>query len=142
MTLAAARRIVALTGGVVAAVAVAGLVVFGGPATGRGVERDARRHADLQAIAEAFACHAEAAATPAAPASLAEISPTCLAPSRAAALADPRTGAAYALAYPAPGAVRICAVFERPSSVPPWAPPNFDAPTGCLTAPLPQPQIN
>jgi len=142
MTPAAARRIVALSGGVVAAVAVAGLVVFGGPAAGRSSERDARRHADLQAITEALACHAEAGATPAAPTALAGISAVCLAPGRAAELVDPRTGAAYPLDHPEPGAVRICAGFERPSEVPPWAPPNFDALTGCLTALLPQPRRN
>ncbi len=142
MRRAAARRVVALSGAVVAAVAVAGLVAVGGPAASRSAERDARRHADLQVIAEALACHAGAGATPAAPAALAEVSPACLAPGRAAGLVDPATGAAYPLDHPEPGAVRVCAAFERPAEAPPWTPPNFDAPSGCLTAPLPRPQGN
>lgn len=135
---AAARRVVAASGVLVAAAAAAGLLVFGGPGASRSVDRDGRRLADLQTIAEALVCHAEAGAPPAAPASLAEVSPACLSPGRAAGLVDPATGAPYALDRATPGVARVCAAFERPGAAPRWAPPSFDAPTGCLAALLPR----
>ena len=140
---AAARRVVAASGVLVAAAAAAGLLVFGGPGASRSVDRDGRRLADLQTIAEALVCHAEAGAPPAgappaAPASLAEVSPACLWPGRVAGLVDPATGAPYALDRATPGVARVCAAFERPGAAPRWAPPSFDAPTGCLAALLPR----
>jgi hypothetical protein len=137
MSLARTRRVVAVFGAVVLAAVVGGLVAVGGPDTGRRDRRDAARLDDLRRIGEALACHAEAGATPPRPAGLAEISPACLAPDAIADLADPRTGRAYAIGYPAPDRATVCADFE--AAIPDggaagW--PPFDRDTGCVSVTL------
>ena len=136
-SLARARRHVALSGAVVGLVAALALWQVGGPAASRQQARDARRLDDLQAIAGALDCHARGGHAPGRPAALAEISPACLAPDRAAGLADPATGQPYPLAYPEPGVARICAGFEAPAPERARTPPNFDAAAGCITLGLP-----
>lgn len=108
-------------------IALLGLSVAGGPEANRRERRDQARIAALHEIAEAVACTAAAPGSFAAPASAADIPPACLAPDRARALADPLTGAAHAITYPAPGTVRVCASLEAPAA---------DAESGCVTAPL------
>ncbi|MBP7243008.1 hypothetical protein [Amaricoccus sp.] len=136
MSLGRARRLVTLSGVVVTATAALALWQVGGPETSRQQTRDMRRIDDLQAISGALECHLRGAAQPARPAALAEISPACLAPGRAAELVDPRTGAPYAIAYPEPGLATICASFEGPPVPRPWTAASFDAATGCLSVGL------
>jgi hypothetical protein len=109
MSVARARRLVVLSGVVVAMVAALALWEVGGPEASRQQTRDARRLDDVQAIANALECHLQARAEPARPGALGEISPACLAPARAAELADPLTGEPYGLSYPEAGLARICA---------------------------------
>lgn len=137
MSMARARRQVVLSGIVVGVVAGLALWQVGGPAASRQQARDARRLDDLQAIATALDCHVRGGHAPGRPAALAEISPACLAPDRAAALVDPATGAAYALAYPEAGVARICAAFEAPIPERALMPANFDAGAGCIALGLP-----
>lgn len=138
MTPRRARAVVAVSGVVVAAAAAAALWVFGGPEAQRRADRDAMRLDALSRLAAALNCHAEAGAAPSAPARAGEITAACLAPSEAARLVDPLTGAPYALDYPEPGVVRLCAGFEGAEPLP-WAPPGFDSATGCLTERLAAP---
>lgn len=134
MTPERTRGVVAASGLVVAATAAVGLWVFGGPAESRREERDAGRLGALQQIADALACHVRAEAAP--PADLASVTPGCLSPSEAGRLVDPLGADPYAIEYPAPGLARVCAAFERSGDALPYAPPNFDRETGCLTLPL------
>ncbi|MBP7003595.1 hypothetical protein [Amaricoccus sp.] len=136
MSLARARRLVALSGGVVAVTAALALWQVGGPETSRQQSRDARRVADLEAIAAALDCHFRGGAEPARPADLARLSPACLAPARAAELVDPGSRAPYPISYPEPGLARVCAAFERPAVTRPWTTPSFDAASGCISLAL------
>lgn len=122
-----ARAMVGLVAAAGTVIALLGLSVAGGPEANRRERRDQARIAALHEIAEAVACTAAAPGSFAAPASAADIPPACLAPDRARALADPLTGAAHAITYPAPGTVRVCASLEAPAA---------DAESGCVTAPL------
>lgn len=137
MSLARTRRVVAASGVLIAIVAGVALWQVGGPGEARREARDERRHADLQAVAEAIACHVAQGAEPARPEGLAEIDPACLSPDRAAQLVDPGDGAAYSIGYPAAGSVRVCARFERAHALPRFAPAAFDPATGCLARTLP-----
>jgi hypothetical protein len=137
MTLARARLLVAVFGAVVLAAVVAGLAVVGGPDTGRRDRRDAARLDGLRRVAEALACHAEAAAEPPRPATVAEITPACLAPEAATELTDPRTRAPFRIEHPAAGRATVCAEFEAPvpeARAAGW--PPFDAETGCVSVNL------
>jgi hypothetical protein len=136
MSLAWTRRMVAASGALLTIVAAAALWQFGGPGEARREERDNRRQLDLQAIAEAIACHVAQGAEGEVPARLAEISPACLSPDRAAQLVDPLDGSAYRIDYPAQGTVRICATFEGPPTGPRFVPRSLDHGSGCLTVPL------
>lgn len=133
MSLARARRIVALSGMAVAAVAALALWQVGGPETSRRQTRDLRRIDDLQAISGALECHLRAGTHPTRPTTLAAISPACLAPGRAAALVDPGSGAPYPIAYPEPGLATVCAAFEGPAVPRSWTPGNFDLAAGCIS---------
>ena len=95
MTLARTRLLVAVFGGAVLAAVVAGLLAVGGPNAGRRDRRDSARLDAIHRIADALACHADAAAEPARPATLADLTPSCLAPDAVAGLTDPRSGRAY-----------------------------------------------
>jgi hypothetical protein len=137
MTLARTRLLVAVFGAVVLAAVVAGLVAVGGPDAGRRDRRDAARLDALHRIADALACHAEAAAEPARPVALADLTPSCLAPDAVDGLADPRSGEAYRIGYPEPDRATVCAAFEGP------APDRrfgglgtFDAASGCVSVTL------
>ena len=137
MTLARTRLVVAVFGIAVLVAIVAGLAVVGGPGTGRRDRRDAARTESLRQIADALVCHADAGADPAQPATLAEISPACLAPDTARRLVDPATGAAFPVTYPAPDHATVCADFEAPvpdTRAAGWLP--FDAETGCVSVSL------
>ncbi len=137
MTLARTRLLVAVFGGAVLAAVVAGLLAVGGPNAGRRDRRDSARLDAIHRIADALACHADAAAEPARPATLAELTPSCLAPDAAAGLTDPRSGRAYPIDYPEPDRATVCADFEGP-------PPDhrfggrapFDAASGCVSVAL------
>lgn len=138
MSRARTRLMVILTGLVVAIAVVLGLMLVGGPDTGRRDRRDAGRLTDLRLISQALVCHASGRAQPPAPMSLAEISPACLSADRAADLRDP-SGADYVILRPAPDLVRVCAEFEatsgrRPEFYSGW--PPFDPATGCVGAAL------
>ncbi len=135
MTPARARAAVTLSGVVVAAVAGVALWVFGGPGDARRAERDGRRLDHLSEIVTAVGCHVRAGAAPARPATLAEVTAACLAPTRAAGLVDPLTAGPYRLDYPDARSVRACADLEQ-AEPRPWMGPAFDAATGCLAAPL------
>lgn len=130
MTPARARAAVLVSGAVVAAAVVATLWVFGGPEESRRTERDARRLSHLSALAGALQCHHEVRAEPPQPLRAEDIAPACLAPSEAADLRDPLTGAPYAIAWAADG-LRVCAAFE---GVPPpgWMGQGFDRTSGCI----------
>jgi hypothetical protein len=137
MTLARARLLVAVFGAVVLAAVVAGLAVVGGPDTGRRDRRDAARLDGLRRVAEALACHAEAGAEPARPATLAEITPACLAPDAAPELTDPRTRAPYRIEHPAADRATVCAEFEGAlpdARTAGW--PPFDDEAGCVSVNL------
>lgn len=137
MTLARTRLLVILSGLVVLVVVVAGLAVVGGPDTGRRDRRDAARLDALRQIAAALACHAEAGSGPPGPATLADISPACLASDAGRRLSDPQTGAPYRIEYPTPDRARVCADFEAAvpqSHIAGW--PPFDASTGCVSVSL------
>jgi hypothetical protein len=128
---------VSTVGLVVLAAVALGLSVVGGPEAGRRDRRDASRLAVIRQIADALSCHAQAKAEPAAPAKLAEISPTCLA-GDLSGLADPSTGAAYRIERPEPDLARVCADFERAEAANArdggW--PTFDPTTGCVSVSL------
>lgn len=134
MTLVRARIVVLLSALVALAAIVAALTVFGGPQDARRGARDSERLSDLNAIAAALSCHGAAQAEPAAPATLAEISPACLAPGPAAELVDPQSGDPYRIEQMPDGSARICATFELPDHPPYRTPSNFDAISGCLVA--------
>lgn len=123
-----ARAMVALVAVAGVVVAVLGLSVAGGPEANRRERRDQARIAALHEIAAAVGCEAAGPGPFAAPGSAPALSPACLAPARARALVDPVTGAAYAITYPAPATVRVCAALEAPDA---------GADAGCVTAPLP-----
>jgi hypothetical protein len=137
MTLARTRLMVAAVGAVVLAAVVAGLLAVGGPTAGRRDRRDAARLDAIHRIADALACHADAAAEPPRPMSLAELTPSCLAPDEAAGLTDPTSGRPYPISYPEPDRATVCADFEGP-------PPDgryagrapFDAASGCVSVAL------
>lgn len=138
MTLARTRLVVIAFGLVVLLAVVAGLAVVGGPGTGRSDRRDAARIEALREIADALDCHVRAAAVPAQPSAPAEISPACLSPDAGRRLVDPRTGAPYRIAYPAPGQATVCADFEgRVADGPAGGRRPFDAASGCISASLP-----
>jgi hypothetical protein len=137
VTLARTRRVVIVFGLVVLAAVATGLAVVGGPDTGRRDRRDAARLDALREIAAALACHAEAGAAPPAPATLAEVSPACLAGDASRHLADPQTGGSYRIEHPAPDLARVCADFEAAvpeSRIGGW--PPFDAAIGCVSVTL------
>jgi len=134
VTLVRTRRVVILSGLVVLAAVVIGLAVVGGPDTGRRDRRDAARLDALRQIAGALACHAASGSEPAAPITLAEVSPACLDSTTARRLLDPQTGNPYRIDYPAPDRARVCADFEATMSearIAGW--PPFDASTGCVS---------
>lgn len=139
MSLARTRLIVLLTGILVGLAIVAGMMLVGGPDTGRRDRRDAQRLSDLRIIAEALICHSSGHAEPLRPMALAEITPACLSTDRAGGLRDPGTGAAYRIARPDPLLATVCADFEHAGgraaeAYPGW--PPFDPATGCVTATL------
>lgn len=136
MTLAGTRLLVLGFGVIVALAIIAGFAVVGGPDSGRRIRQDDARLADLRTIAQALICHSEAAASPPAPASTAEISTACLAPD-AVGLVDPDTVAAFSIVYDNPTHARVCGMFDQPPTgnrASGW--PPFDAGTGCVAVTL------
>lgn len=131
-----ARVSVAVTGLVSAIVLALTFAQVGGPDAGRRDRRDAARLSDMREIAQALICHGGAGATPAAPTSLAGISPGCLSPDDAQRLRDPATGTEYAITWTNARTARVCGVLEDGTRS--WSAgwPPFDAATGCVTAAL------
>lgn len=127
-----------LLAGLAAVLVAAGLWVSGGPAAGRAERRDQAREGDLGAIQGVLAC--ASGAGEALPASLDALNggPDGLCgpvPRRA----DPFTGAPYPYERLGERRYRLCAGFERPELIAPYAysEESFDPATGCREVTLP-----
>jgi hypothetical protein len=134
MSLGRTRLFVAAVGAVCLALSTLSLSRIGGPEATRMERRDRIRLDQIREVARALICHTEGGG--AEPAALGGVSGACLSPDRAAQLVDPLTGAAYGIARPSPGVVRVCAGFEAAARLgrTDWADPPFDRESGCVTA--------
>lgn len=136
MTMRADQLPPILIGIAVAAAIGLGLMVTGGPGTGRMEKRDARRLSDLAALGDYVVCLADAAD---------HRLPEALTRSEACRqdtpFEDPFTGAPYRYERASDTSFRLCAGFERPALIPDaqMHEGRLERPSGCLIYRYPRP---